>query len=289
MSKALITSASSKFFPSLINMLGSLHKNYPDHPNVYVYDLGLFYTFRKELENIPWVKVVDVPHFAPFWRACYTWKTYMLNTPFADLNFYMDSGCEVLKPLESVFAKIQAQDYFTVSQGTEARMKHVTPQKLFDLYGLEEKFKEYEVITGGIFGFKANSSISSATAMLFEGGVKGLCMGYSAAERWKSKGVNKTDIVPDCKMFRHDTTLISVILYKEVPDLKVEPMDNFFPAKNAFPGQLVWNLRMNYDKLDFTKIELLHKNASLTSVFNRLFIKVFILLKRANKAIKKHI
>ena len=116
MDKAIITSASNKFFPSLINLLGSIKKNYPNHPKIFVYDLGLFWMFRKELEQIENVEVLNIPHFCKFWRSCYTWKTYILSHPLSDLNFYLDAGTQILRPLDEIFLEIEKDGYFAVSQ-----------------------------------------------------------------------------------------------------------------------------------------------------------------------------
>ncbi|MEI8061977.1 MAG: hypothetical protein WCG97_01640 [bacterium] len=286
--KCIITSASNKFFPSLINMLGSMEINFPQHPDVYVYDLGLFYTLRKELGSIPWVHVLDIPHFAPHWRACYTWKTYILNNPLADLNFYMDAGCEVLRPLDPLFEKIDNNGYIAVSQGKEVTMKDVTPMSYFKMYELDEKFKDAEIIAAGLFGFKKDSIATTVTQKLYEAGVKGLCLGYSIKDQWKNKGVNKTDVVPDCTIFRHDTTMISVILYKYVPNLIIEPIESFSGSLVGKEyGQYLWNYRLNFSKLKLTNTTLLHKKFSLFASINRIFIKIFLVLKAINRMIKR--
>ena len=159
----IITSASTKFFPSLINLLGSIAKNYPNHPDVYVYDIGLFFTMRKELESISWVHVLDVPHFVPHWRACYTWKTYILNTPLAEHNLYIDAGCQVLRPLDDVFTKIESQGYLAVSQGLTVNIQDITPQEYLDMYHLSPEDAKAEVITAGIFGCKKDAVITPVT------------------------------------------------------------------------------------------------------------------------------
>ncbi len=284
----MITSASNKFFPCLIDMLGSLHKNYPNHPNVFICDLGLSYPFKQELSQIPWVKILPVPHFCLHWRSCYTWKTYILNTPLADLNFYIDAGCEILAPLDPLFEKINNQGYLAVSQGHEVLMRDITPISYFKVYGLDEKFMNSEIIAAGVFGFKKNSVISTVTEKLYDAGEQGLCLGYSQNEQWKNKGVNKTAIVPDCKMFRHDTTILSVLLYKNIPNLIVEPL-------SAFNGELlgggqkqyILTRRLNFRTLKFTDPSILHEKSSILAVLNRFFIKAFLALKEVNRRVKK--
>lgn len=283
----IITSVSDKFFPSLLNLLGSIESNYSNHPDVYVYDLGLYYTFRKELESISWVHVLEVPHFVPHWRSCYTWKTYILNTPLAENNFYIDAGCQVLKPLDTLFDKITYQGYLAVSQGTSVTIKDITPQGYIDMYSLTENDAQKNVVTAGIFGFKKDSIIKKVTEGLHKAGVDGLCLGFSQGEIWKNKGINKTDFIRDCKMFRHDTTLITILLKKEIPDAIIEPIEYFSSQKEASGNQFIWNFRLNYKKLPFIKHNVLHKKLNFYIAVNRVYIQTFIIIKRFVNNIKQ--
>jgi len=283
----IITSASDKFFPSLLNFLGSIEANYPNHPDVYIYDLGLFYTFRKELENIPWVHIVRVPHFVSHWRSCYTWKTYILNTPLAENNLYIDAGCQVLKNLDPLFEKINAQSYMAVSQGPAVKIQDVTPKEYLELYGLDEQDADKEVITAGIFGFRKDSAIKKVTEELYKAGVGGLCLGFSQGELWKNKGVNKTTYIRDCKMFRHDTTLLTIILKKEIPDAVIEPVEFFSSNKETSGNQYVWNFRLNYKNLEFIKSTILHKKPNLYVPLNRIHVRLFIIIKTLANKLKK--
>jgi hypothetical protein len=283
----IITSASDKFFPSLLNFLGSIEANYPNHPDVYIYDLGLFYTFRKELESIPWVHILRVPHFVSHWRSCYTWKTYILNTPLAENNLYIDAGCQVLKNLDPLFEKINSQSYMAVSQGTAVNIQDITPQEYLDRYGLTPQDAQSQVITAGIFGFKKDSAIKRVTEELYKAGVGGLCLGFSQGELWKNKGPNKTLYIRDCKMFRHDTTLLTIILKKEIPDAIIEPIEFFSSNKETSDNQYIWNFRLNYKNLDFIKSDILHKNFNLHASLNRVYVTIFITIKTLANKLKK--
>jgi hypothetical protein len=285
--KCIITSASNKFFPSLLNFLGSIKTNYPNHPDIYVYDLGLFYTFRKELESIPWVHVLDVPHFVPHWRSCYTWKTYILNTPLTELNFYIDAGCQILKSLDTLFDKIDEQGYLAVSQGAHVVIKDITPQEYLNLYQLTENDAQQNVITAGIFGFKKDSPIKKVTEELYQAGLQKLCLGFSQGELWKNKGVNKTDFIRDCKMFRHDTTLITILLRKNIPNATIEPVESFSSIKEKSAEQFIWNFRLNYKKLTFIHYNILHKKINFYTTINRLYTYTFIVIKRITNNIKQ--
>lgn len=286
--KCIITSASNKFFPSLLNMLGSLHKNYPDHPPVFIYDLGLAWSFKSELQNIKWIKILPVPHFVKHWRACYTWKTYILNTPLAENNLYIDAGCEILKPLDALFDKINLNGYLSVSQGDVVTVNMVTPKSLLDKYQLGPEFGPREIVTAGIFGFKKDSSITQTTEELYKAGIDGECLGYSKQEMWKNKGPNKVDIVRDCPVFRHDTTLLTILLYKNFSQPIIENI-KYFSADllGKESGQFIWNNRLNYSKLNYVSLTNLDENINIFTLINRLFVQIFLVLKFINRKIKK--
>ena len=289
MDKCIITSASNKFFPSLINMLGSLEVNYPNHPPVYVYDIGLFYTFRKELEKIKWVTVLDIPHFSPFWRACYTWKTYIFTKPLADLNFYMDAGCQILKPLDSIFDEINRDGYFTVDQ--DVKGKKIIPNDYISTFDVDSATLESDAITAGIFGFKKDSIISPNLDEMFEASKKGYCLGFSKTEMWKNKGVNRNEYIRDCEYFRHDTTLLTIFARKNINNYHSHSALQYagWMSANDHKDQVIWNLRLNYVKLDFIKANLLHRKINLFTIINRLYIKSFLKLKSLRALFKKHV
>lgn len=156
--KAIITSASNKFFPSLINLLSSIKLVYPNHPAIFIYDLGLLPIFRKELELIDGVKVIKMPNFCNHWRSCYTWKTYIFAHPLARLNFYLDAGCQVLRPLDSVFSIIDKEDILLVDQGQS--FKKIVPESYKSIFALDDMFDDLTTIHAGIIGFKQAANIN---------------------------------------------------------------------------------------------------------------------------------
>lgn len=288
MNACIITSASNKFFPSLINFLGSLHQNYPDHPPVYIYDLGLFFSYKKELEQIPWVKILRVPPFVPFWRSCYTWKAHILNAPLADLNLYIDAGCQVLQPMDEIFQKIDENGYFTVDQGKDIPAKDVIPASYLAPLNIKEEILEKNVITAGIFGFKKDSIIAPITERLYRMAKEGLCLGFSKEEQWKNKGVNKNAFVRNCPKFRHDTTLLTILIWNEMQSPVVESVENFSSILNKEnENQYIWNLRLNYKKLEYTCVSHIHNKSNSLATINRLIIGMFFFLKSTSNKIKR--
>lgn len=114
--KLIITAASKAYGPSLLAMLGSLTLNWPQHPPVLVYDLGLDDATRAELARHK-VKVKLVPPFCPHWRKHYTWKIWCWHDAPARDVLWIDAGIAVLQPLDEVFSVIAQQGYFVVPNG----------------------------------------------------------------------------------------------------------------------------------------------------------------------------
>lgn len=285
--RCIITAASNKFFPSLINLLNSIHRNYPGHPAIYVYDLGLFPTFRIELEHIPWVTVLQIPHFVPYWRSCYTWKTYIFKNPLATNNLYLDAGNQVLRPLDPVFEKIDTQGYLTVGTGGNLKNKDIIPTEYISLFDIPASTLEQEVVTAGILGFKKNNtSIEKVTHQLFQYASIGLCLGFSPTEQWKNRGVNKNPFIRNATYFRHDNTLLCIAIARYIPAAHKEAQRYFDIHKTTYPEQYIWNLRLNYATLDYLFDTTHSKTGRLIQAINKGYLFIFIGLKGINRYIK---
>jgi len=230
------------------------------------------------------VKVLKIPKFCEFWRSCYTWKTYILNTPLAEQNLYLDAGNQVLRPLDDLFVKIEVNGYLAVSQGRTVHIADITPKEYMDLFGMNESDSDREIITAGIFGFDRSNKLKNITNILYSSGKSGLCLGFSPTEQWKNKGVNRTDFVREAKMFRHDTTLLSLILIKHIKELVVEDVKYFDCNRHEDKDQYIWNFRMNYSKLEF--IGRFGNSNELLGILSYVVIVIMLFLKKIKKFLK---
>lgn len=285
--KALITSCSNKFFPSMINLLGSIKVNYPNHPPIYIYDLGLFYTFRKELEMIEGVNVIDMPHFCPHWRACYTWKTYIFAHPVAELNFYIDAGCQVLKPLDEDFEFIEKNKLLLID--IETTIKDLVPTDYKVMFGADCDFDNEKTFNAGIIGFSNETKVNIFFKRAYNCAKAGLTLGFSENSMWRNKGKNKSIFIRDCLLFRHDQTIINLMyqLYYQDKNENFLTYDKYhYARKNFVSDQKIWHLRTQWKELEFTKISLLHNKHSCHALVNRFFIELFIILKKTNALFK---
>lgn len=286
--RALYTACSNKFFPSVLNLLGSLRVNYPHHPPVFIYDLGLAHSFRRELSCIPGVTLVPMPHFSPFWRSCYTWKPYIFAHPLARLNFYMDAGSQVLRPLDEIFSIIEREGYICVQQ--DVPLYEIAPQEYRYLFSISESLYDQPTMTAGLFGFAAGTTIVQSVNELFLAAQVGLCLGHSAGEPWKNRGPNKTKFVRSCRIFRFDTSVFNLILRKNFgSELILHSGQKYggYLTPHDHPQQLIWNFRMNYSRLEYLAPGVLHAQFSFTALFNRIIVQTFFWMRKINFILKR--
>jgi len=284
--RAIITSCSTKFFPSVINLISSIKNVYPDHPTIFVYNLGLPFIFRKEIEAIDNVKVIEMPKFCPHWRSCYTWKTYILANPLAKLNFYLDAGCELLKPLEEIFLLIDKKDILLIDQGQS--FEAIVPKSYKAIFNLSDQYDKLTTIHAGIIGFKNTPNINNIFNKIYIAAYAGLALGFSPNDKWRNKGKDKNIFVRDCNIFRHDLTLLNIFFRKYYNDkIIIQSLNLFHGNKNVVPEQIIWQLRLSYSYLNNLKIKLLHRNINLLFVVNRFIIYLMIKIKNINIFIKK--
>lgn len=264
--KAIITAASNKYFPSLLNFLGSIRRNYPSHPVVYVYDLGLFWGFRKELETISWVKVLDMPKFSSFWRSCYTWKTYIFAHPVANLNLYLDAGCQIEGSLDFAFEIINKQSYYLIPQGRT--VEDIVPVEYKTIFDFRNFWDKEECVDAGVLGFKDEPKTKKVLEEVYNAGLAGLALGFSKKDLWRNKGKDKNIFIRNCELFRHDLTLVNIIFRKHIQ-----------PLISSSEGPIL-KVRLNFIKLKYIGSEILHSQTNLVVSLNRLIIHSALFLRR---------
>jgi hypothetical protein len=282
---SIITSASNKFFPSLLNLIGSVKKYNPEHPQIYIYNLGLNWFYRKELESIPGVKIVEFPKFISFWRKCYTWKSYIFKNPFSKYTFYLDAGNQVTGSLDKIFKQIETDGYVLVEQKTH--ISEIIPTSFKSIFDLNDVDMKRDAIAAGIFGFdRDNIDFQNIINRLYDASIAGLCLGYSKEELWKNKGINKNYFIRDCPKFRHDTTIFSLLIYKYINNPRIDCSKRYSNILENSEEQLIWNLRMNYDSLSCIEIRYTDTKNIFYYNINRSIISIFLILKKLNKVLK---
>ncbi len=276
--RALITSCSNKFFPSLINLLTSIKVNYPHHPPIYIYDLGLLYLYRKELELIEGVTVIPMPHFCPHWRACYTWKTYIFAHPLAELNFYLDAGCQVLQPLDEDFAIIERDSILLVDQGQT--FHDIVPVSYKKFLTISDQYDHETVIHAGIIGFSQSPAVAKIFERIHAAAIAGLALGFSVNDRWRNKGKDKNIFTRDCRLFRHDLTLVNIFFRLDWKNIIIQPLEIYHGGLLNSAKQRIWHIRLNWKRPPYISIAKLHRKRNVYAVVNRGIILLLIYIRK---------
>jgi len=227
-------------------MLASLERKYHGHPKVYVFDIGLNKRYVKELSSIPWVRVVKVPAFVPHWRLCYTWKPYAWNYPEEKYILHLDAGTVIWRPLYLWFLTIKKWGYIAFSQGR--KLHEIVPEEYFEKLKIDgRKYGNDEVFAAGIMGFDKSGFAGKAVSESLELVKAGWGIGYSEGERWRIEHPEE-NIIRKCTIFRHDQTIINLLLRKyAIKPVKVRD-ERYIPIFRPPRGNkraFIWSSRIN--------------------------------------------
>ena len=210
---AIVTASDCKYAPYLLNMLASLHRSSPEHPTVFVFDIGLNVWQQRELKSIPWVRLCKVEPFVGHWKLNWTWKPYVMSQVSQRYILYMDPNFVILRPLFSLFLIIRKHGYLAVS--AIQRLWEITPTDYWDLVGVSRDAHEQDEVFGaGLFGYDHNHTASAAVIEALELAVAGWTLGCSLDER---RPTYDRSVIRDCACFRCDQTLLNLTLRKYVP------------------------------------------------------------------------
>jgi len=233
MKSAIITAASESYTRQLLALLGSLEANWPSHPPVVVYDLGLPVSVVNSLEGRN-VEVRKVPEFCPHWRQHFTWKIWCWNDIDAETFLWIDAGAVVLSPLEEVFPHIENTGYLVVPN-YRLLVEEASEEACVGC-GVDPSFREGKsTLAGGFMGFnKSNELMSRILKEALE-----LAM--------VEKNIKATD-----PKHRHDQALISLLIYKNIQSPLMLDGNIYLggPSPMLVPGQKVWACRTGMNEQD---------------------------------------
>jgi hypothetical protein len=242
---AITTASCDKYAPYLLNMLSSLHRNSPNHPKVYVFDLGMNKYQIAELSSIPWISLMPIIPFASHWRLCWSWKHYVMLQPSERYIFHMDAGNVILRPLDLLFLSIYKNGYIVFDQGQF--LDQITPREYWSEFDVDrEKYKNSKVFSAGVFGFDKTSRAGYAVYESFIMAKNGWALGWSEKERYRATTDRDRDIIRNCDCFRHDQTISNLTLRKHIKS------DVFIRSEKKYLGntsgtdhrmQFIWNNR----------------------------------------------
>ncbi len=220
--RLLITGASSEFGPSLLALLGSVNLNWPGHPPILVYDLGLDEATRATLErfNVP---IREVPPFCPHWRQHFTWKIWCLNDAPALDVLWIDAGIVVLQPLDEIFQAIARQGYFLVPN--YELLDYEAPTAACVACGVPPEFRLGKpTLAGGLAGFRKS-------------GPTGQVLREALAVALDEQAIAATNVA-----HRHDQAILSLLMYRFFGQVIMADgqiyLGGFSPQQ--VPGQKLW-------------------------------------------------
>ena len=197
----IITAASESYRSQLLSFLGSLRCNWPDHPPVRVYDMGLS-EGTPELLRKAGFDVRKIPPFVPHWRKHYTWKPWCMAdaSASADRVLWLDAGCCILRPLPEIFDIIGHQGYFALPNYRPLEIE--ASEDACEGCTVTTDFPVGKVsLTAAVFGFLRGSVAERVVHISLE--------------------VAKTErhIMATKHWHRHDQSILSLLMYREVSPL----------------------------------------------------------------------
>jgi len=197
----IITAASESYRSQLLSFLGSLRCNWPNHPPVRVYDMGLSQG-TPELLREAGFEVCLIPPFVPHWRKHYTWKPWCMAdaASAADRILWLDAGCCVLQPLPEIFEIIGRQGYFALPNYQPLEIE--ASEQACEGCSVEPDFRIGKVsLTAAVFGFLPGSTAERVVHMSLK---------VARNERF---------IMATNPRHRWEQAILSLLMYREISPL----------------------------------------------------------------------
>ena len=214
------TSADNLYFSRVINLIGSIRKNYDSNIRITVWDLGLT-KMQKYILKLIDVNIGMINKNTPHWNQCYSWKLYVYQQSTEDVFFHLDAGNVVLKNLNNIYHEIEEKGMFLIDQGQKVR--DIVPIDYIALFNPQAELSDDVFAAGNIGLNKKNPKISKVINEAYCASVDGYCLGYSKSELHRD--INGINITRDCNVFRHDQSVINIIMRKHFKTLYLHSHD----------------------------------------------------------------
>lgn len=195
--KLIITGASESFGPSLLALLGSLTLNWPEHPPILVYDLGMDKETLAVLDENQ-IEVRKVPAFVAHWRKHFTWKVWCWNDAPARDVLWLDSGVVILEPINDLFEAIAQLGYFI--SPTYYLLNDTATDAACIGSGVDIEFRNGKMtFNGGVIGFRKEGIVGDIVQKALE---------IASVEEY---------IKSTIPLGRHDQAIFSLLIHKHIP------------------------------------------------------------------------
>jgi hypothetical protein len=159
----IITATNSLYFDSLLTLISSIHEfSFDIVDEIIVFDLGLKIEELNKLKKIEKVKVLNFSteerksHSLFMSPKQHVYKLTCLEnaSKMGENVLWLDSGVCALSSIKSIFEKIEKDDIFFVID--THLTKTYTHKNCQDIMGASQQELDDNIISSGIFGFKAD-------------------------------------------------------------------------------------------------------------------------------------
>lgn len=144
----------------------------------------------------------------------------------------------MLAPLDYVFEEAQRTGIFLVEQGQI--LEQITPKEMHLRLNPMASLNDEVFAAGNIALNKSDPKVSAMIDELYNASLAGECLGYSQIESYRDKSELK--ITRDCALFRHDQTIINLILRKHFAEPKLHN-HRHFASVSLYPDTVIFNNR----------------------------------------------
>lgn len=230
--RIVVTGANSRYFGSVITLLGSIFINYPQIDRVLIYDLGLLSLERSILARVKKVQIRKVPPFCAHYMdvGSFAWKTAAICDALEHGNavLWLDAGIEIQDSLDDLFETVEQDGYlFTVTplDHPNCRIGHLSHDRSLELLGADTGFfRDSLMVNAGVMGYLRGHP---ASELAYE------AMRFAA---------DPEIIVGPRYSHRHDQTIYSVLRVKrglraQFNIFNLENVDSRFPFLIKAKGQ----------------------------------------------------
>lgn len=283
----ITTASCERFFIRAINLIYSIKKNFPDHPQIYIFDLGMSALQLRELRSIKGVKIEYVERFAPHWRTDYSWKLYIYNQiPTKPYLFHIDAGAVVLRNLYLIFLSLAKNDFFLIGQSQ--KLLDIFPDDYLSKLNIQNKegLNLRKVFTAGVIGInRSKSLVLKIVIEAYDLSIQGYCLGYSKQEMHRDSA--NLRIIRDCNCFRHDQTIINLLVYKYFHDYLIHREIKYIgmQSSKSHKMQYIWNSRLDNKALKY--IYIFDTNNFVFFILNRVIFISSVIARRIRKVLWK--
>lgn len=218
----IVTAATDHDLRALVALLGSLTLNWPRHPPVVIYDLGLSADNIRRLRGHG-LEVRSVERFCGHALEHGTWKLWCLHDVPARDVFWMDPSLVVLRALDEVVHAIERLGYFLTTN--HELLDWEAPEETCRGCGVRPEFRiGRPTLAGALMGFRKSGAAMAVVAD---------AVAVASVE---------ANIAPTHVAHRGEQAIISLLAYKHLGEVVVADgalyLGRLGPAQ--VPGQKVW-------------------------------------------------